>query len=135
MYAWQRMDLDPNQIIAHWMQESELDWRSVGYNPGSTDHGLGQINSRSYPWIKQMAIDFCKKKKLTYMLDVVQNRNVYDIEKNAFLSIIYIKYQQDRYGKGTNAIVAYNAGSAQPLYGCFKAYHDMVRKYMHVLKS
>jgi hypothetical protein len=115
------------KILAHWMLESRMNPNATGYNYGSHDGGLGQINSRNFCWLPQRSIFYIKKMGLHKYVYLMRDVNIYNPITNAFMSISYMSMLQERYGKGWQSVISYNAGSPVYLVGVFKKYYKIYK--------
>ncbi len=105
------------------MLESNLNPYATGYNVGSTDHGLGQINSGTLPWLAQEARGKINARGLRrFALMFRKQPSAYNVVANAIMSCEYLFILQNRWGHGYNGVVAYNAGSPVYAQGRFLRY-------------
>lgn len=127
-YAWKKWNIHPKRALAHWMHESRLRKWATGYNSGSIDKGIAQINSGTEPWLRNISIRYCRLNNLKIMERLLIWNGPYNIRVGTFMSLYYIHMLQKQYGM-ESSIVAYNAGRPVPLRGCFLAYHNSVVYY------
>jgi len=123
LYQYKLRGLAPKKVVAVWMLESNLNPYATGYNVGSTDHGLGQINSGTLPWLAQEARGKINARGLRrFALMFRKQPSAYNVVANAIMSCEYLFILQNRWGHGYNGVVAYNAGSPVYAQGRFLRY-------------
>lgn len=128
LYQYKLRGLAPKKVLAVWMLESNLNPYATGYNVGSTDHGLGQINSGTLPWLAVEARKSVAARGLLGFASMFRKQpSAYNVVANAIMSCEYLFILQNRWGHGYNSVVAYNAGSPVYAQGRYLRYWQAVK--------